>query len=55
MTRNGAVINFDDTILWANGAPTYSFGGSLSGYGIFEITLKRDLTGHILGEWKFFQ
>lgn len=55
MTRNGAVINFDDTILWANGAPTYSFSSSLGGYGMFEITLKRDLTGHILGEWKFFQ
>lgn len=55
MSRNGSVINFDDTILWANGAPTYSFSGSIGGYGIFEITLKRDLTGHILGEWKFFK
>lgn len=55
MSRNGSVINFDDAILWANGAPTYSFSGSIGGYGIFEITLKRDLTGHILGEWKFFK
>lgn len=55
MTRNGSVINFAETVLWANGAPTYSFSGSISGYGIFEITLKRDLTGHILGEWKFFK
>ena len=55
MTRNGSVINFDDTILWANGAPTYSFSSTTGNYGIFEITLKRDLTGHILGEWKFFK
>jgi hypothetical protein len=55
MTRNGSVINFSETVLWANGAPTYSFSGSIGGYGIFEITLKRDLTGHILGEWKFFK
>lgn len=55
MTRNGSRINFDDTILWANGAPTYSFSTSTGNYGIFEITLKRDLTGHILGEWKFFK
>lgn len=55
MSRNGSVINFDDTILWADGAPTYSFSSSLGGYGVFEITLKRDLTGHVLGEWKFFK
>jgi hypothetical protein len=55
MTRNGSVINFDDTILWANGAPTYSFSSTTGNYGIFEITLKRDLTGHVLGEWKFFK
>lgn len=55
VTRNGTVFNFDDTILWANGAPMYSLSGGIGGYGIFEITLKRDLTGHILGEWKFFK
>ena len=55
MTRNGATISFSDTVLWSNGAPTYTLTGTLGGYGIFEITLKRDLTGHVLGEWKFFQ